>query len=375
MTARKDCLRLRLATTGRGRREKRNRPGPSVRRGCPRTGPTTCFEIGITLPLAKGSDVDHRFAAVPGVGESRQTAPATALRGRLSRREGNPVRGHHAAVTFSKHLLTSRFALAIMALLLLVPPALAQEVSNEDAAATEPPVSTLDLPAAAAEDAAIAERNLFNIIQQGGPLLIPILVCSFILFLFVFERLFSLRRRRVIPKPFVRQFLHQLREGSVDQDEALQLCRKNGSAVARVFAGAVQKWGRPAVEVEQGIIDAGERVSNGLRRYLRLINGIATVTPLLGLLGTVVGMIQAFNDIATADAMGKPELLAAGIGQALITTAGGLTVAIPALIAYMFFISRVDRLVMDIDALSQDVVAEISAEAQSKTKRSGRKAA
>ena len=218
----------------------------------------------------------------------------------------------------------------------------------------------------------IAEQNLFVIIQQGGLLLYPILFASFILVLFVFERLISLRRRRVIPRPFVRQFLHQLRERSMDQEEAMAMCRKNGSPVAEVFAGAVQKWGRPAVEVEQAIIDSGERVTGGLRRYLRLINGIATVTPLLGLLGTVVGMIQAFNDIATADAMGKPELLAAGIGQALITTAGGLTVAIPALIAYMFFLSRVDRLVMDIDAVSQDVVAEISAEAGSRPKKSSR---
>ncbi len=221
----------------------------------------------------------------------------------------------------------------------------------------------------------IAERNLFVIIQQGGLLLYPILFSSFILFLFVFERLIALRRRRVIPKPFVRKFLHQLRERNIDQDEAQQMCQKNGSPVAMVFSGAVQKWGRPAVEVEQAIIDSGERVTSGLRRYLRLINGVATVAPLLGLLGTVVGMIQAFNDIATADAMGKPELLAAGIGQALITTAGGLTVAIPALIAYMFFLSRVDRLVMDIDAVAQDVVAEISAESQNKPRKSPRKQA
>ena len=218
----------------------------------------------------------------------------------------------------------------------------------------------------------IAEQNLFIIVQQGGLLLYPILVASFILCLFVFERLISLRRRRVIPRPFVRQFLHQLREREIDQQQALAMCRKNGSPVAEVFAGAVQKWGRPAVEVEQAIIDSGERVTSGLRRYLRLINGIATVTPLLGLLGTVVGMIQAFNDIATADAMGKPELLAAGIGQALITTASGLTVAIPALIAYMFFLSRVDRLVMDIDSVAQDVVAEISAEAGNRTKKTAR---
>ena len=246
---------------------------------------------------------------------------------------------------------------------------------------TSSTTSSPDLGGTASETAAesdsllsgeIAEQNLFVIVQQGGLLLYPILAASFILCLFVFERLISLRRRRVIPRPFVRQFLHQLREREIDQQQALAMCRKNGSPVAEVFAGAVQKWGRPAVEVEQAIIDSGERVTSGLRRYLRLINGIATVTPLLGLLGTVVGMIQAFNDIATADAMGKPELLAAGIGQALITTASGLTVAIPALIAYMFFLSRVDRLVMDIDSVAQDVVAEISAEAGNRPKKTTR---
>ena len=293
------------------------------------------------------------------------------------------MESHYKELTDMKRtdLQTRIFHFLILMLTIAAPIAFATRVSAQ----TVPDSEAVQLPAEGASgeeaDAAatetnsgsIAERNLIVIIQQGGLLMYPILISSFILFLFLFERLFSLRRRRVIPKPFVRQFLHQLRENSIDQDEALEMCRDNGSPVATVFAGAVQKWGRPAVEVEQGIIDSGERVTNGLRRYLRLLNGVATVTPLLGLLGTVVGMIQAFNDIATADAMGKPELLAAGIGQALITTAGGLTVAIPALIAYMFFLSRVDRLVMDIDALAQKVVAEISAEAQSKPRKSSRK--
>ena len=133
--------------------------------------------------------------------------------------------------------------------------------------------------------------------------------------------------------------------------------------MAEVFAAAVKKWGRPSVEVEQAIIDTGERVTNELRRYLRLFNGIATISPLLGLLGTVVGMIRAFNAIATVDAMGRPELLAAGISQALLTTAAGLCVAIPALIAYLFFVSRVDRLIIQIDALGQDVVGLIASDA------------
>ena len=166
----------------------------------------------------------------------------------------------------------------------------------------------------------------------------------------------------MIPKPFVTRFLQQLREGQLDREQALELCEENGSPVASVFAGAVRKWGRPGVEVEQGVIDAGERATNGLRRYLRVFYGVATVGPLLGLMGTVLGMIQTFNVIAAADALGRAELLAGGIAKALLNTAGGLAVAIPASILYVFFVSRVDRLVIEIDKLAQEVVNVISAE-------------
>jgi biopolymer transport protein ExbB len=208
----------------------------------------------------------------------------------------------------------------------------------------------------------IPTKDLWSIMREGGPLMVPIGLCSFILVAFVFERTISLRRGRVIPRPFVRRFLKQLRESELNRQRALALCQESRSPVAEVFAGAVRKWGRPAVEVEQGIIDSGERVTNGLRRYLRVINGVATVSPLLGLLGTVLGMIRAFNNIATADALGRPELLAKGISEALLTTAAGLTVAIPALIFYLFFVSRVDRLIIEIDAMGQEVVNTISAE-------------
>jgi biopolymer transport protein ExbB len=189
-----------------------------------------------------------------------------------------------------------------------------------------------------------------------------IVCCSFLLVAFVLERVVSLRSSRVIPKPFVKLFMQQLRDGSLNREQALMLCEKNGSPVAQVFAGAVRKWGRPGVEVEQGVIDAGERVTNGLRRYLRIFYGVATVGPLLGLMGTVLGMIQTFNVIAAADALGRAELLAGGIAKALLNTAGGLAVAIPASILYVFFVSRVDRLVLQIDKLAQEVVNVVSAE-------------
>ena len=201
-------------------------------------------------------------------------------------------------------------------------------------------------------------------IRDGGVLMIPILFCSFVLVVFVFERTVSLRSGRVIPRPFVRRFLEQLRAGQLTRDEAVKLCEENRSPVAQVFGAAVRKWGRPSVEIEQAILDTGERVTNELRRYVRILSGVHTVSPMLGLLGTVLGMIQNFNAIVQMGAMGRPELLAAGIAQALLTTAAGLFVAIPALIAYLYFVSRVDRLVIQIDSLSQQVVDLISAEAQ-----------
>jgi biopolymer transport protein ExbB len=243
----------------------------------------------------------------------------------------------------------------------------------------EPGVANVT-PAEAADSAAdkpqvhISTTDLPKVIEDAGPLMYAILFCSFLLVAFVLERTASLRRSRVIPKPFVTRFLQQLREGQLDREQALELCEENGSPVSQVFAGAVRKWGRPGVEVEQGVIDAGERVTNGLRQYLRVFYGVATVGPLLGLMGTVLGMIETFNAIANHDALGRTEMLAGGIAKALLNTAGGLGVAIPASIVYVFFISRVDRLVIEIDRLAQEVVNVVSAEDLHDRKPGGAKA-
>jgi biopolymer transport protein ExbB len=214
-----------------------------------------------------------------------------------------------------------------------------------------------------------------KIIHDAGPLMYAILLCSFLLVAFTLERAVSLRRGRVIPRPFVKRFISQLEDGQLDREQALELCHQNGSPVAQVFAGAVRKWGRPGVEVEQGVIDAGERATNGLRQYLRVFYAVATVGPLLGLMGTVLGMIQTFNVIAdpATDAIGRAAPLAGGIAKALLNTAGGLAVAIPASLLYVFFVSRVDRLVIEIDRLSQEVVNVISAEDLQERKTSGSK--
>jgi biopolymer transport protein ExbB len=205
--------------------------------------------------------------------------------------------------------------------------------------------------------------RLSDMFLAGGPLMWPILLCSIVVVTFSVERLVVLRRRRVIPRDFVKRFLDHLAAGQLDRSTALALCEQNGSPIAEVFAHGVRKWGKPSVEVEQAIIDGGERQVSQLRKNLRIMNTIATVSPLLGLLGTVQGMILSFNRIATTTAhVGKSEDLARGIGMALIATAGGLIVAIPALVIYMYLGGRVDALVMEMDALAQKVVNLISAE-------------
>ncbi|MEX0937766.1 MAG: MotA/TolQ/ExbB proton channel family protein [Pirellulales bacterium] len=273
-------------------------------------------------------------------------------------------------MTRSRTSALATVAVLVGCILVHVPPTAAQD------APISIPEPTVDSSAAqpAADVEAVAQENpiptqsLWDMTLAGGPLLIPILACSFVLLLVVFERAVSLRPGRIIPRPFVKRFMHQLREGQLTRDQAATLCAENPSDVARVFSAAVRKWGRPAVEVEQAILDEGERAANNLRRYLRVINGVATVSPLLGLLGTVWGMMEAFNAIATAEAMGRPEMLAAGISQALLTTAAGLFVAIPALIFYLLFVGRVDRLVMNLDAAGQELVNLISAEGLQETR-------
>jgi biopolymer transport protein ExbB len=215
---------------------------------------------------------------------------------------------------------------------------------------------------AISEPAASASKSLWDLISAGGPLVIPILICSLVLLAVVFERTLALRRRRVAPRVFVERFLLQISEGAIDKNEALERCAQNSSLIARVFEAAVWKWGKPAVEVEQAVLDEGERVANEMRRYLRVVNGVSTVCPLFGLLGTVLGMMQSFEVISKSAAMGRAELLAGGIGHALISTAAGLTVAIPALILYLWLVGRVDGLVIEIDRLGQNVVHLISAE-------------
>ncbi len=230
--------------------------------------------------------------------------------------------------------------------------------------ASEAPPATSAASPAKAKDERVGKisTNIIDMIDSLGIWNIPFAIASIIFLWFTVDRLVVLRRGRVIPRPFVQRFLRLLEAGELEQDEALQVCLENHSPVASVFAHAVRKWGKSAVEVEQAIIDGGERQVTDLRRNLRVLMGVHTITPMLGLLGTVFGMLESFSLISTAGAMGKTDQLAAGIALALVTTVAGLLISIPALTMYIYFCGRIDTLVAEIDDLSQRVVHCISAE-------------
>ncbi len=269
-------------------------------------------------------------------------------------------------------------ACAIIAAVVIPPAVASAQTTRAWAGATETAREPLRVAAAppASPTAADTEPqkliptgNLLGTIRNGGLLMVPLLGCSFALAVFGIERAVNLRTGTVVPTIFTSRLIAELQNKSISRGAALDACDENGSPAARVFAAAIRRWGRPAVEIEQAAIDACERELNRLRRYRRVFNSVATISPLLGLLGTVFGLIRSFNEVAAAGAMGRPDLLAGGFGEALITTAMGLLVAIPAMILHSYFTSRVDRLAMRLDETCQQVIDEISQESQGEPRR------
>jgi len=249
-------------------------------------------------------------------------------------------------------MIVIRPALAAGLILFLIPPLFAQ-TTGEPEGSPAPSAVTSGIPTSPEE----------IVSAVGWPFATVFIVASVVAVSCGIERLVVLRHRRVIPRAFVDRMLQHLRTGRMDKPTAVSICHKGGSPMARVFLHGVRKWGKPSVEIEQAVIDGGERQISQLKKRLRVLNGVATLSPLIGLLGTVIGMIQAFNDIAESNAMGQAEQLARGIALALLTTAIGLFIAIPALTAYMYLSGRIDALVMEMDELGQELVHLISAEA------------
>ncbi|MFZ0467340.1 MAG: MotA/TolQ/ExbB proton channel family protein [Thiogranum sp.] len=184
---------------------------------------------------------------------------------------------------------------------------------------------------------------MFELVTAGGWLMVPIIACSIIAFAIIAERLWTLRVKRVIPRQLVAQVWDQAKEKKLDVERLQDL--RASSPLGRILAAGLMNRNATRDIMKEAIEDTGRHVVHELERYLNTLGTIAAISPLLGLLGTVIGMIQVFSTITT-QGVGNPAALAGGISQALITTAAGMSVAIPALMAYRYFRGKVNMLVI-----------------------------
>jgi len=204
-------------------------------------------------------------------------------------------------------------------------------------------------PAAAADTA--KEMSYFELFIAGGPLMWPILAMSFMALAFAIERAIALRRSRFVPRSFIDELEALRRQTPVDIQKMRRLCNENPSVVARILRVIFEKLGRPLAEVERSVADAKDREAMGLYANIRPISLAASITPLIGLLGTVQGMILAFRMTSTMSAgADRASELAGGIYVALLTTFAGLCVAIPAAMIAHWLEGRIMRGFRDVDA-------------------------
>ena len=204
---------------------------------------------------------------------------------------------------------------------------------------------------------------MYEMIVAGGWLMIPILLCSVGAVAIIGERFWSLQTKKITPANLVAQIWQWHKAGSID-DQHLEALSAS-SPLGRILAAGLVNRNHPREIMKESIEDTGRQVVHELERYLNSLGTIAAASPLLGLLGTVFGMIQVFSAI-TIHGNSNPSILAGGIAQALITTAAGLSVAIPALIFHRYFRGKIDALVLKMEEEALKMVDVMHAERENR---------
>ena len=187
---------------------------------------------------------------------------------------------------------------------------------------------------------------MVEIVKAGGWLMVPIILCAIVAMGIILERFWTLQEKRVLPEDLTSKAWGWVKNDALDQNQIQNL--HQGSALGQILAAGLINRDRERTIMKDSIEDTGRHVVHELERYLDTLGTVAAISPLLGLLGTVIGMVKVFTAIMT-HGVGNPTVLAGGIAEALITTAAGLTVAIPALIGYRYFRNRVDTLVVNME--------------------------
>lgn len=194
---------------------------------------------------------------------------------------------------------------------------------------------------------------MFELMQKGGITMYPILLLSVIALAVFLERLISLRSEKFVPKAFYEQITELLKNKNIS--EAAAVCKTNNSALARITYAIITNTDLPLTRLLEVAEETGRSESAKLDKYLPSLQTIVAIAPLLGLLGTVLGMIKIF-DIIALQGTGNAEALSSGIAEALITTAAGLVVAIPAQIFYHIVKSRADYIGMSLEKASSEIM-------------------
>ena len=239
----------------------------------------------------------------------------------------------------TRRLLAPPWLAPAMMLCVLVPVALSQQQPST-APSGAPPVTQRvrgDTPQP-------PERTLLDWYWAGGVFMHPIALCSIIALAIVVERMIALRRSATAPADFVPGLKLRVRDVHTGRDAALAYCAAQDHALARIVAAGVRRAPRGLEAMEKAMEDQGASETLKLRRNMRVLYAIASVATLLGLIGTIQGMIYAFRE-AEAVGTGKFAPLAKGIYVALVTTFAGLLVAIPVTVAYYFLAGRIERIV------------------------------
>ncbi|MCH6579054.1 MAG: MotA/TolQ/ExbB proton channel family protein [Nitrospinae bacterium] len=211
----------------------------------------------------------------------------------------------------------------------------------------------------AAQEKTVPGWTILSVIDKGGFMMYPILFCSILMVGIAIERFYTLRRKNIINPDFlekVRSFWNWK-----DIHLGLQLCNAYDNSLSRILKAGLLRFGGKVDEIERAIEGAGQHEASLLTSNLRVLGAVANITPMLGLLGTVFGMIKAFNVISQSGT-GNPGLVASGISEALITTAAGLLVGIPALALYHYFRGRIERFVFEMEEVSVQLVEELNFE-------------
>jgi biopolymer transport protein ExbB len=190
---------------------------------------------------------------------------------------------------------------------------------------------------------------MWEIVRAGGPFMWPIIVCSIALVGIVLERLWTLQRKRVLPQELIKK-VSELADRNQVNPKVIEALEKN-SPLGRVLAAALANRHRGREIMMERVEDVGRHVVHELERFVNSVGTIASISPLLGLLGTVTGIINAFRGVMLGG-MGDPRMLAGGISEALVCTAAGLTVAIPAYIAFRYLRGKVERIVVEMEKIA-----------------------